>query len=249
MHEVYIWPFQDAIHAGAASIMCSYNRLNGSSTCQNSKALNGILKIELGFQGYVISDWGAQQSGMASALAGLDVAMPSSAVWGVSGGNLTLGVRNGSLTESRLRDMATRIVGAWYHLGQDKNYPAGGIGMPLDFTNHKPVIVNEPGAKEVVLAGAIEGHVLVKNMKNALPLKAPKMLSIFGYDAPAPRTMNVPTTASTSIQANGWVWGTASNRNITAYLPILLGQLRTLPAISPNGTLVTGGGSGATAPK
>ena len=53
MHELYLWPFQNAIRAGVASLMCSYNRINGSYACQNSKTLNGILKEELGFQGYV----------------------------------------------------------------------------------------------------------------------------------------------------------------------------------------------------
>src|SRR5690349_12298817 len=62
-------PFADAVHAGLGSIMCSYNRANNSQACQNSKLLNGLLKGELGFQGFVVSDWGAQHSGMASALA------------------------------------------------------------------------------------------------------------------------------------------------------------------------------------
>lgn len=53
MHEFYLWPFQDGVKAGVASFMCSYNRINGSYGCQNSKTLNGILKDELGFQGYV----------------------------------------------------------------------------------------------------------------------------------------------------------------------------------------------------
>jgi beta-glucosidase len=45
-----MWTFQDAVRAGAGSIMCSYNKLNGSYGCQNSKALNGLLKGELGFK-------------------------------------------------------------------------------------------------------------------------------------------------------------------------------------------------------
>lgn len=57
MHETYMWPFANAVRAGTASIMCSYQRLNGSYGCQNSKTLNGLLKTELGFQGYVVSDW------------------------------------------------------------------------------------------------------------------------------------------------------------------------------------------------
>lgn len=56
MHEVYMWPFQDAVHAGAGGIMCSYNQLNGSYGCQNSKALNGLVKGELGFQVCIYAD-------------------------------------------------------------------------------------------------------------------------------------------------------------------------------------------------
>jgi beta-glucosidase len=51
MHELYLWPFHDAVLAGSASIMCSYQRVNNSYGCQNSKTLNGLLKTELGFQG------------------------------------------------------------------------------------------------------------------------------------------------------------------------------------------------------
>lgn len=77
MHELYMWPFANAIRAGVASVMCSYNRVNGSYACQNSKALNGLLKEELGFQGYVVSDWGGTHSGVASVMSGLDMNMVS----------------------------------------------------------------------------------------------------------------------------------------------------------------------------
>ena len=60
------------------------------------------------FQGFILSDWGAQMSGVASALSGLDVAMPSGA--GKWGGNLTIAVNNGSVPESRVDDMATRYA-------------------------------------------------------------------------------------------------------------------------------------------
>lgn len=56
MHELYLWPFQDAVLAGSASIMCSYQRINNSYACQNSKTLNGLLKTELGFQGDILVD-------------------------------------------------------------------------------------------------------------------------------------------------------------------------------------------------
>ena len=70
MHELYLWPFADAVRAGVSAIMCSYNRVNQTYSCENSKLLNGILKTELGFQGYVMSDWGATHSGLPSILAG-----------------------------------------------------------------------------------------------------------------------------------------------------------------------------------
>lgn len=107
MHELYLWPFVDGVRAGAASLMCSYNRVNNSYGCQNSKLMNGILKTELQFEGFVISDWNAQQSGVASALAGLDMVMPSDGFWGDI---LIEAVNNGSVPEERVNDMATRYV-------------------------------------------------------------------------------------------------------------------------------------------
>ena len=58
--------------------MCSYNKANNSQVCQNSYLQNYILKGELGFQGFIMSDWDAQHSGVASTLAGLDMTMPVS---------------------------------------------------------------------------------------------------------------------------------------------------------------------------
>lgn len=51
MHELYLWPFADAVKANVASVMCSYNKVNGTYACENDKALNGLLKGELNFQG------------------------------------------------------------------------------------------------------------------------------------------------------------------------------------------------------
>jgi hypothetical protein len=73
MHELYLWPFGDSIKAGVVSVMCSYNMINNSYACGNSKLLNGIVRDEMGFQGFVMSDWLAQRSGVSTALAGLDV--------------------------------------------------------------------------------------------------------------------------------------------------------------------------------
>jgi beta-glucosidase len=86
--------------------MCSYQRLNNSYGCANSKSLNGLLKTELGFQGWVVSDWGALHTGTAAALAGMDVVMPSgNEFWG---SHLVDAVKNGTVSESRIDDMVIR---------------------------------------------------------------------------------------------------------------------------------------------
>ncbi|KAF2160095.1 glycoside hydrolase family 3 protein [Zasmidium cellare ATCC 36951] len=124
LHELYVWPFADSVRAGVASVMCSYNQVNNSYACQNSKLMNGILKDEMGFQGFIQSDWLAQRSGVASALAGLDMTMPGDGLkWQdgktLWGGELTKAVLNGSVPVDRLNDAVLRIVAAWYQLGQD----------------------------------------------------------------------------------------------------------------------------------
>jgi beta-glucosidase len=58
LHEVYVAPFDAAVRAGVASIMCSYNKINGRFACGNPDTLKTILRDELGFQGFVTSDWG-----------------------------------------------------------------------------------------------------------------------------------------------------------------------------------------------
>ncbi|PVH81067.1 glycoside hydrolase family 3 protein [Cadophora sp. DSE1049] len=208
LHEAYLWPFYDAIHAGSAAVMCSYNRLNNSYACENSKSLNGILKTELGFPGLVMSDWGAQHSGVASALSGMDM----------------------------VSNMAGNI----------SKYPAPGIGMPANvLVPHTLVEARVPEARPVLFQSSLEGHVLVKNINNALPLSKPKILSIFGYDAKAPDAI------TPNPQNRDWAFGLQSSS--ASYFICGFGNriAQTCPApppIAANGTLFTGGGSGASTP-
>lgn len=74
LHEVYVAPFEAAIEAGVASVMCSYNHVNGPYACGNSSTLTTILRGELGFKGFVTSDWGATHSAQFMN-AGLDIEM------------------------------------------------------------------------------------------------------------------------------------------------------------------------------
>ena len=203
LHEVYAWPFAESIRAGVASVMCSYNQVNNSYACGNSKLMNGLIKDELGFQGYVQSDWLAKRSGIASALAGLDMDMPGDGKYWLDGNSLwgekiTVGALNESLPMERLNDMVTRIVAAWYQLGQDdkKTWPPpppegdGGpnfsswtddrIGKLHHFSGENITgVVNKfidaQGVGEdfhgrLVKEIAVEATILLKNEDNVLPL-------------------------------------------------------------------------------
>jgi beta-glucosidase len=75
LREVYAAPFAEAVRAGVSSIMCSYNRVNGPFACDNADTLKTILKGEIGFKGFVTSDWGAVHS-VLFINQGLDMEMP-----------------------------------------------------------------------------------------------------------------------------------------------------------------------------
>lgn len=62
LHEIYAAPFAEAVKAGVASIMCSYNKVNGDFACGNPDTLKKLLKQEIGFRGFVVSDWGANHA-------------------------------------------------------------------------------------------------------------------------------------------------------------------------------------------
>ena len=62
LHEIYAAPFADAVKAGVASIMCSYNKVNDAFACGNPDTLQTLLKQEIGFTGFVVSDWGANHA-------------------------------------------------------------------------------------------------------------------------------------------------------------------------------------------
>lgn len=75
LHEVYVSPFEAAVEAGVSSVMCSYNRINGPFACGNADTLKTILKGEIGFKGFVTSDWGGVHS-VKFLNEGLDMEMP-----------------------------------------------------------------------------------------------------------------------------------------------------------------------------
>ncbi|KAI8953111.1 glycoside hydrolase family 3 protein [Xylaria longipes] len=175
MHELYLWPFADAVHANVASFMCSYNKINGTWACENDGILNKLLKQELGFQGYVMTDWNAQHSTQQAANAGLDMTMPGSdfnggtVLWGQK---LSQAIGSGQVQQSRVDDMARRILASWYLIGQDQSYPAVNLNANVQGTH-----------KDNIRAVARDGIVLLRNEGNVLPLKKPAKLGLVGSAA------------------------------------------------------------------
>ena len=202
MHELYLWPFADAVHANVASVMCSYNKLNSTWACESDKSQNGLLKKELGFQGYVVSDWNAQHTTNGAANNGMDMTMPGSDYNGKTilwGPQLNSAVNANQVAKTRLDDMAKRILASWYLLGQNSGYPGINIKANVQ-SNHK----------ENVRAVARDGIVLLKN-DGILPLKKPSKLGLVGSAAVInPKGMNACTDKGCNTGALGMGWGSGS---------------------------------------
>lgn len=166
LHEVFLWPFAESVRADVGSVMCSYQMVNHSHACENSKLLNGILKDELGFQGFVQSDWLAQRSGVQSALSGLDMSMPGDGIhWAdgesLWGPHLSRAVLNTSVPMERLNDMVTRIVAAWYHFRQDsweKPPPEGHGGPNFSSWTNKRIDGLHPGSPDDTTEEVVNHH-------------------------------------------------------------------------------------------
>ncbi|KAI1413972.1 glycoside hydrolase family 3 protein [Hypoxylon sp. FL1857] len=203
IHELYLWPFADAVHANVASVMCSYNKINGTWACENPYALDTLLKKQLGFQGYVMTDWNAQHSTAQSATSGLDMTMPGSDFNGGSifwGSKLSQAVSSGQVPQSRLDDMVRRILASFYLLGQDSGYPAINLKANVQGTH-----------KTNIRATARDGIVLLKNEGNILPLKKPGKLGLVGSAAVVnPQGMNSCTDQGCNTGALGMGWGSGT---------------------------------------
>ncbi|KAI1173245.1 glycoside hydrolase family 3 protein [Nemania sp. FL0916] len=176
MHELYLWPFADAVHANVASVMCSYNKINGTWACENDGIMNKLLKTELGFKGYVMTDWNAQHSTQQAANTGLDMTMPGSDYNGGTvlwGSKLSQAVSAGQVPQARVDDMVRRILASWYLIGQDAGgYPSINLNANVRGTHNTNI-----------RSIARDGIVLLKNDGNVLPLKKPAKLGLVGSAA------------------------------------------------------------------
>ncbi|HKI11345.1 MAG TPA: glycoside hydrolase family 3 C-terminal domain-containing protein [Candidatus Acidoferrum sp.] len=153
--------------SNAQMVMCAYDLVNGSYSCGNDHLLNGILKGDWGFNGFVLSDAFATQSSVASAMAGLDQEQPGQYMFGgiwVSE-SLAAAVQNGDLPMSRLNNMVHRILRAMY---------ASGV------FDHPAAVQSIDAAGDAAIAQDIEeqGAVLLKNANGQLPLNPANIPSI-----------------------------------------------------------------------
>jgi beta-glucosidase len=170
LHEIYLPPFEAAIKlGGAASVMGSYNRINGEFACENPHVLSSILRDELGFCGWVMSDFLANHSTVESANAGLEweLTMPFASRWREK---LLEAVQKNEVTLETLNEMVRRIL-----------RPTVGLGM-LESGNEQPIPVLEHAA--IALEIAEQSIVLLKNQNQLLPLsRSVKSIAVIGADA------------------------------------------------------------------
>ncbi|KAF9025904.1 glycoside hydrolase family 3 protein [Hymenopellis radicata] len=226
--ELYAWPFKRSIDAGVTSVMCAYNRFNETSSCHNGPLLD-LLRAD-GFQGYIVSDWGAtHDSASDNANAGLDMEQPGD--WILIGGGvfnsngLKNAVNDGNVATDRLDEMATRVLASFLRLGQDSGYPA------INFDAQKPdgsgslnLHVSVRSAAHTALTREIgaASAVLLKNNRTTtsdgttirgLPLAkgSIKTIAVIGQDAKMPNlSCNNLGECNDGTMSVGWGSGTNS---------------------------------------
>ena len=208
--EIYLPAFQAATQQGAASsVMCSYSWINGTAACQNPATLSTVLRQQLGYTGFVTSDWGATHSTAASANAGLDMDMPGND--GFYGSALQNAVNSGSVSQSVINTAVTEILTQMFAFGMFDKAPSGSPSATA--TNS----TDQNDATQI----AEEGTVLLKNSGSVLPLtSSDKSIAVIGADA------------STSVQSDG---GGSAGVNSSGTVTPLQG----IQAAAPSGTTVT----------
>lgn len=173
LREIYLPAFEAAVKEGRPwTVMCAYNRINGVYASQHHHLLNEILKDEWGFDGFVVSDWGANHTVFESIAGGLDLEMPGPAKY--YGRLLIEAVRNWQIEESAIDEAARRILRILVRSGKldrPDALPAGEINTP----EHQAL------ARELAEASAV----LLKNDAATLPLDggALRKVAVIGPNA------------------------------------------------------------------
>lgn len=181
LEETYTRPWERLVsEAAPGAVMCSFNKVNTEYACGNDALLNQILKQQLGFQGFVSSDFNAAHS-FADYAAGLDVSGPGLEF---SGPALKQAVLDGEVSDLRIRNAARRVAYTMFEYGIVDNPPVG------SFTNPQPAEPAIPAAmldahNAIASEVAGEAAVLLKNEGSTLPLaaSATPSMAVIGSDA------------------------------------------------------------------
>lgn len=170
LREIYLAAFEKAVReAQPWTVMAAYNKVNGTYACENATLLTDILRKEWGFQGAVISDWGAVNDPGLSIKAGLDLEMPAS--HGVSAAKLRKDLSTGRLTEAELNKAVRRVLDLVFKGEANKRR------AECDLEAHHGL------AREI----AAQSAVLLKNEGGILPLKRGQKIAVLGQFAVQPR--------------------------------------------------------------
>lgn len=168
LREIYLPAFEKAVRqAQPWTVMCAYNKVNGAFASEHDYLLNRILKDEWGFEGLVVSDWGAVRDRVAALKGGLDWEMPGPQARRVQ--EVVDAVNAGVLDEAVLDESVRRILGI---VAKTQQTPKGG---EFDAEAHHQL------ARRV----AADGMVLLKN-DGILPLKGQQMIAVIGQSARQP---------------------------------------------------------------
>jgi beta-glucosidase len=167
LREIYLPPFEAAVkQAGVGTVMCAYNQVNGAYNCENGPLLNGILKQEWGFKGFVLSDYGAAHDTVASLQNGLDFEPWPGAAY--SSPAVTAALDSGLVTEAQLDDHVRRYLRTLFAFGV--------FDRPAFVDDDAQIDKPAHGADaQAVEEGAIT---LLQNRDSMLPLDAARVKSI-----------------------------------------------------------------------
>ena len=169
LREIYFPAFETAVKkAQPYTFMCSYNQINGTFASENKWLLTNVLRGDWGFEGYVMSDWGAVNDRVPGLEAGLDLEMPGSG--GFNDAEIVKAVKDGSLDEAVLDQAVERILRIIY-LYADNHTPQE-FTMDADHEEARPI--------------AEESMVLLKN-DGVLPLNPSEKIAFIGGFAKNPR--------------------------------------------------------------
>jgi beta-glucosidase len=188
LYQTYLPQFELGVRAGAASVMCAYNRVNGEAACAHDQLLNGILRGAWGFQGYVVSDCGAiadlhskhHVTDSAAQSAALAVRRGTDLECGTVYANLADALRQGLLSEGDLDRSLERLFLARLRLGMfDDPKHVRYAQIPYS-------VVDSPEHRALAQHAAEESLVLLKNAGATLPLRRDlKTIAVLGPNADA----------------------------------------------------------------